>query len=137
MKMFLKSLASIFHTEKYSSSLGRSCKPHAILSYPSPRFAWSVANGIRCKGRPRLRFKDVIKRDLKDFNIDHSDWLNLSLDRPNWRQALRNGRSHDSDTNLEKLRAKRSILNNNNKKKQDEIFKCRALSFMIDACQSS
>ena len=68
-----------------------------------------LANDIRCKGIPRLRFRDVIKRDLKDFNIDYSDWLNLSLNRPNWRQALRNGQSHY--TNLEKLRAKRSILN--------------------------
>ena len=82
-------------------------------SYRIPRLVLHgvLANGIRCKGRPRLRFKDVIKRDLKDFNIDHSDWLNLSLDRPNWRQALCKDRSHDSDTNLEKLRAKRSILN--------------------------
>ena len=68
-----------------------------------------LANDIRCNGRPCLRFKDVIKRDLKDFNIHHSGSLNLSLNRPNWRQALRNSRSHD--TNLEKLRAKRSILN--------------------------
>ena len=52
-------------------------------------------------------------------------------------QALRNGRSHDSDTNLEKLRAKRSILNKRIKKNQIEIFKCRALSFMTDTCQSS
>ena len=70
-----------------------------------------LANSIRCKRRPRLRFKDIIKRYLEDFNIDQSGWLNLSVDRQNWRQALRNGRSHDSHTNLEKLRAKRSILN--------------------------
>ena len=63
------------------------------------------------KGDLVFALKMSSKRDLKDFNIDHSDWLNLSLDRPNWRQALRNGWSHDSDTNLEKLRAKRSISN--------------------------
>ena len=82
-----------------------SCK--AILSYSSPRFAGSLRKWHSVP--PRLRFKDAIKQDLKDFNIDHSDWLNLSLDRPNWRQDLRNSRSYDSDTNLEKLRAKSSI----------------------------
>ena len=29
----------------------------------------------------RSRFEDVIKRDLEDFNIETSDWSNLSSDR--------------------------------------------------------
>ena len=50
-----------------------------------------LANGTCCKGRPRLLFKDIIKRDLKNFNIEPSDWLNLSGDCPIWRHALYNG----------------------------------------------
>ena len=31
--------------------------------------------------RPRLRFKNVVKRDLKDFNIEPVVWTYLSTDR--------------------------------------------------------
>ena len=79
-------------------------------SYCMPRLVLHgvLANGIWCKGRPRLRFKDVIKQDIWKTSILT---IQTFFDRPNWRQALRNGQSHDSDTNLEKLRAKRLILN--------------------------
>ena len=62
-----------------------------------------LSNDIQCKGRPRLSFKNVIKRDLKDCSIDRSDWLNLSF-IVQIRDKFYVTVNHDSDTNLEKLR---------------------------------
>jgi len=39
-------------------------------------------------GRPRVRYKDTIKRNLKDKEISLSKWQMLSLDRPKWRLMI-------------------------------------------------
>lgn len=41
--------------------------PHAILQ-------GVLEEGFQTVEHPRLRFKDVLKRDLKDFNIEPSTW---------------------------------------------------------------
>ena len=50
-----------------------------------------LARGSRLVGRPNLRYKDMCKKDLKDFDIDLDNWEGLASERPAWRQALRNG----------------------------------------------
>ena len=47
-----------------------------------------LVDGSRGIGRPRLRFKDTIKRNLKDKEISLGRWQKLSLDRPRWRQMI-------------------------------------------------
>ena len=66
-----------------------------------------LEEGTRQTGRPRLRFKDVLKRDLKDFNIEPESWTTLSKERPSWRSSLHAGRLHDTKANLDKLQQKR------------------------------
>ena len=44
--------------------------------------------GKRNRGRPKLRFKDVCKRDLKRFNIGTDDWELLANDRAKWRSTI-------------------------------------------------
>ena len=66
-----------------------------------------LEEGSRQTGRPRLRFKDVMKRDLKDFSITPESWTLLSKDRPNWRSRLHGGRRIDTAANLQKLHEKR------------------------------
>ena len=58
-----------------------------------------LQEGTRQTGRPRLRFKDVIKRDLKDFDIEPESWTSLSNDRDNWRANLHDGRTKDTERN--------------------------------------
>ena len=41
--------------------------------------------GKRNRGRPKLRFKDVCKRDLKSLNITTDEWEWLANDRAKWR----------------------------------------------------
>ena len=39
-------------------------------------------------GRPKLRYKDNIKRNLKDFNIPIGSWQDATRDRINWRKMI-------------------------------------------------
>ena len=47
--------------------------------------------GSRHAGRPKLRFKDVCKRDMKRCNIDSNSWESIADDRPSWRQTVKQG----------------------------------------------
>ncbi|KAK3510410.1 hypothetical protein QTP70_005908 [Hemibagrus guttatus] len=44
--------------------------------------------GHRKRGRPRLRYKDTIKRNLKQRNIKLESWAKLSKQRIEWRTAV-------------------------------------------------
>ena len=41
--------------------------------------------GTTLLGRPRLRWEDNIKMDLKEVSCDHRDWIALAEDRDQWR----------------------------------------------------
>lgn len=47
-----------------------------------------LTEGKRKKGRPRLRFKDTIKRNLKWRSISPSQLSTLAMQRPAWREAV-------------------------------------------------
>lgn len=47
-----------------------------------------LRSGKRSTGRPQLRFKDVVKRDMKALDIDVRSWEDLAADRPRWRSTL-------------------------------------------------
>ncbi|KAI8482689.1 hypothetical protein Bbelb_395690 [Branchiostoma belcheri] len=46
-----------------------------------------LATGARPAGRPVLRYKDVLKRDMKAGGIDQTSWETVAADRSRWRQA--------------------------------------------------
>ena len=48
-----------------------------------------LALGRRTTGHPRLRYKDVCVRDMKDVDIDTMSWKGLAADRTKWRSALK------------------------------------------------
>jgi len=66
-----------------------------------------LAQGTRHIGRPRLRFKDVLKRDLRDFDIRPESWTTLSQDRVTWRSNLHRGSAFDTEKTLDSLRRRR------------------------------
>ncbi|KAJ4436469.1 hypothetical protein ANN_16500 [Periplaneta americana] len=45
--------------------------------------------GKRPLGRPRRRWEDNIKMDLREVGYDDRDWLNLAQDRDRWRAYVR------------------------------------------------
>ena len=44
-----------------------------------------ITHGRRNRGRPKLRFKDYFKRNLKNRNIDTERWGEIAQDRTLWR----------------------------------------------------
>ncbi|XP_063382206.1 uncharacterized protein LOC134668695 [Cydia fagiglandana] len=52
----------------------------------------AVAYAKRNVGRPMLRFKDCVKRDMSAFEIDHHAWEALAEDRDGWRKRVVEGR---------------------------------------------
>jgi hypothetical protein len=47
-----------------------------------------LKKGNRNQGRPRLRFKDVAKRNMKARQIDTRRWKPLAQDREEWRRSI-------------------------------------------------
>ncbi|KAJ4431717.1 hypothetical protein ANN_20319 [Periplaneta americana] len=45
--------------------------------------------GKRPLGRPRRRWEDNIKMDLREVGYDDRDWINLAQDRERWRAYVR------------------------------------------------
>ncbi len=50
-----------------------------------------LTTGSRPLGRPRLRYKDIYKRDLTLYNIGFHSWETSAADRQLWKQAVRSG----------------------------------------------
>ena len=48
-----------------------------------------LQEGKRNQGRPRLRFKDTIKRNMKKLDIDRSTWQKMASSRDGWRRLIR------------------------------------------------
>ena len=67
-----------------------------------------LAEGTRPIGRPRLRYKDVCKRDIKTADIDVNQWESFANDRPIWRLAVRQGVSKAEDDRNRKHALKRA-----------------------------
>jgi hypothetical protein len=44
--------------------------------------------GKRPLGRPRRRWEDNIKMDIKEFGKDCGDWMELAQDRDRWRALV-------------------------------------------------
>lgn len=55
-----------------------------------------LKDGARGVGRPKLRFRDTVKRNLKDKLISIGSWQTLSRDRQRWRTLVH--RKSSSDT---------------------------------------
>ena len=47
------------------------------------------SEGKRHLGRPRRRWEDNIKMDLREMGCDPGDWIALAEDRDHWRSCVR------------------------------------------------
>ena len=55
---------------------------------PKQLFYSELSEGHRSRGRPKLRFKDTLKKSLQKCSIDSSHWENVAKNRPEWRKAI-------------------------------------------------
>lgn len=56
-----------------------------------------LTSGVRSVGRPKLRYKDTIKRNLKEKSIPPDSWYQLAQDREKWKKQIRQSVMVDSD----------------------------------------
>ena len=87
-----------------------------------------LAEGQRSKGRPKLRFKDVVKGDLKHCSIDPNSWEGQAGDRSAWRLAVRQGTLWAESERRESAVEKRS------RRKQRQQQLQQPSSFTCDKC---
>ena len=55
---------------------------------PKQLFYGELSQGKRGIGRPKLRYKDSLKANLKKCNIDTVYWENQAADRGKWRTII-------------------------------------------------
>jgi len=65
-------------------------------------------NAPRRTGRPKLRYKHVIKRDMAGFHISPQSWEKLAADRKRWRACLSFGYSLSATSYPEKMEKRRA-----------------------------
>ena len=61
------------------------CYVHRI---PKDLLYRELVCGKRPTGRPLLRYRDVLKRDMKAVDINTESWESLAANRSKWREAL-------------------------------------------------
>ena len=59
-------------------------------------------------GRPKLRYKDVIKRDMAGFHISPQSWETLAADLNRWRASLSFGYSLSATSYAKKMEKRRA-----------------------------
>ena len=75
-----------------------------------------LSGGSRSRGRPRLRFKDTFKGDLKSASIGIQSWKSLVESRDSWRAAVHCGTKEakqDRTDHLMEIRATRKSSSTN------------------------
>ncbi|XP_046978621.1 uncharacterized protein LOC124544203 [Vanessa cardui] len=87
----------------------------------------AVANAKRNVGRPLLRFKDCVKRDLTSFGIEHREWEKLAEDRDRRKLRIAQGVQLHDTAWFEKLATKRA-------KQQDSDNMPAGASVALYAC---
>ena len=60
-----------------------------------------LKEGKRNQGRPRLRFKDTVKRNMKKMDIDRRTWKTKASSRDDWRQLIKP--TEDSHCRIDRL----------------------------------
>ena len=50
-----------------------------------------LKTGSRRVGRPKLRYKDVVERHLKNTYVPLNNWESLARSRGTWKQTVRRG----------------------------------------------
>ena len=86
----------------------------------------------RPSGRPKLRYKGVIKRDLNKTKIDHTKWENEAADRKVWKSHCKEGIKTAECDRMSYLRLKREKRKAREREKDEPLT-----SFSCPHCEQS
>ena len=68
-----------------------SCPQDELRALPRALLYGELATGMRKRGRPCLRYKEVCKKDMSWVRIDHKTWEAIAEERTLWRSKVREG----------------------------------------------
>ena len=93
---------------------------------PKQLFYGELMTGKRPQHKPKKRFKDCIKNNLKAFKIPVENWETLSKSRTEWRQLLKRGAEVSEKERIDRLELKRSLRKGNMSVLPDDVksWKC-------------
>jgi len=67
-----------------------------------------LPNAPRPIGRPKLRFRDVLKRDLNAFSITSTSWEKLASNKREWKSATETGKQTSKKSFLKDCERRRA-----------------------------
>ena len=110
--------------------------------YPKQLLFSQLAEGKRNRGKPKQRWKDLIKRDFKQCNIDHEKWADLSAEenKYKWRELIHKGIEKWGEETKKKTIEKRRERKRKQKEreiKDIEEGKERPNKCPVDGCNKS
>ncbi|KXJ06125.1 hypothetical protein AC249_AIPGENE16751 [Exaiptasia diaphana] len=88
-----------------------------------------LIEGKRPIGRPKLRFKDICKRDLKSLRIDLDKWESIAADRTRWKHSVNEAISH-FETSLRQQRDEKRLQ----RKHRSKITQPSSSNFICPKC---
>ena len=86
------------------------------MSIPKQIFYSELGEGSRKIGKPKKRYKDNLKENMKNCNIDYKNWETTAQDRPAWRNEIKEGIQNLMDlrkTQSDERRARRAARQEN------------------------
>ncbi|VDL88722.1 unnamed protein product [Schistocephalus solidus] len=75
---------------------------------PKRLFYGDVATGARRQGSQKLRYKETLKKWLKQLQINPATWEDLAQDRPAWRRSVDTGSAIYEADRIATAKAKRA-----------------------------
>ena len=93
---------------------------------PKQLFYGELMTGKRPQHKPKKRFKDCIKNNLKAFKIPVENWETLAKSRTEWRQLLKRGAEFSEKERIDRAELKRSLRKGNMSVLPDDVksWKC-------------
>ena len=76
---------------------------------PKQLFYGELKLGKRPKHKPKKRYRDGIKNNLKALEINVSDWETLATNRPAWRNAVKKGCNTFEQERIKRAKVKRAL----------------------------
>ena len=76
---------------------------------PKQLFYGELVIGKRPKHKPKKRFKDCIKNNLKSFKIPVDDWETLAMNRSEWRKSINKGAEVFESERVDRAELKRGL----------------------------
>ena len=83
-------------------------------SLPKQLFYGELTRGKRPQYKPRKRFKDVLKSNLKELKIDVDDWEALTKHLASWRKLIRERCSSFERKRVQHAELKRALRKQDN-----------------------